>query len=167
MNTRITLLLISIVATGLVTGLLYGWVVSVIPGLRRVDSTTYVTTMQNINREIINPWFVIPFMTVPVLLGAAAIVELRAGNPRRGWYLTTAAATYVVGVLGVTIGGNVPLNDSLDAVALSSLSDDVVERTRTEYETPWNRWHNLRTAASVASFAIATAAAMIGQAGEE
>jgi len=163
MNARISLLVISIMATGLVTGLLYGWVVSVIPGLRRVEGDTYISTMQNINREIINPWFVIPFMTVPLMLAAASFAELRAGNHRAGWYLAAAATTYVIGVLGVTMGGNIPLNDSLDAVDLGSLSGDAVERTRTEYETPWNRWHNLRTAASVIAFALATAAAMIGE----
>lgn len=163
MNARLVLLLSAIVATGLVAGLLYGWVVSVIPGLRKVDNTTYVTTMQNINREIINPWFVIPFMTVPFLLGAAAIVEFRAGNSRRAWYIASAAVTYVVGVLGVTIGGNIPLNDSLDGVDLGSLSGDALERTRHDYETPWNRWHNLRTAAAVLAFAVGTAAATISE----
>lgn len=166
MNARLALLLISIMASGLIAGLLYGWVVSVIPGLRKLDSNTYVTTMQNINREIINPWFVIPFMTVPLLLGATAVVEFRAGNDRRAWYIAAAAATYAFGVLGVTMGGNIPLNDSLDAVDLGSLSGDALDHTRNEYETPWNRWHNLRTAASVLAFALATTAAMINEAEE-
>lgn len=163
MSARTALLVIAIVSSGLMAGLFYGWVVSVIPGLRKVDNTTYVSTMQSINREIVNPWFVIPFMTVPLLLGATAIVEFRAGNNRRAWYLASAAVTYVVGVLGVTVGGNIPLNDTLDAVDLGSLAGDALDRTRHDYETPWNRWHNLRTAASVLAFAIATVAATIGE----
>lgn len=166
MSVRVILLFTGIVASGVMAGLLYGWVVSVMPGLRKVDSTTYVTTMQNINREIINPWFVIPFMTVPLLLGATAVLEFRAGNNRRAWCIAAAATTYVTGVLAVTMAGNVPLNNTLDTVDISSLAPDVLERTRSHYETPWNRWHNLRTAASVLAFAIATTATMIGEAEE-
>ena len=62
-----------------------------------------------------------PFMGIPVLLAGAAIVQFRAGDSRRGWLLAAATATYVVGVLGVTIGGNVPLNDALEAFDLNWL----------------------------------------------
>ena len=150
-----------IVTTGLMSGLLYGWSVSVIPGTRRVAATNYVDTMQHINRAIINPAFVIPFMGIPLVLGGAAIMQFRAGDHRRGWLLAGATATYVVGVLGVTVGGNVPLNDALDAFDLRGSTSDAIEQRRGSYETPWNRWHYLRTMASVGSFALATAAALV------
>ena len=47
---------------------------SVIPGTRRVAATNYVDTMQPINRAIINPAFIIPFMGIPVVLGRAAVM---------------------------------------------------------------------------------------------
>ncbi len=150
-----------IVTTGLMSGLLYGWSVSVIPGTTRVSAANYVDTMQHINRAIINPAFVIPFMGIPLVLGGAAWMQFRAGDHRKGWLLAGATATYVVGVLGVTIGGNVPLNDALDAFDLRGSSSDAVERRRTSYETPWNRWHSLRTAASVGAFVLAAAAALV------
>ena len=161
MDLKTTLLGGGIVATGLMSGLLYGWTVSVIPGTRRAPATNYVDTMQHINRAIINPAFIVPFMGVPLVLGAAATMQFRAGDHRRGWLLTGAAATYVVGVLGVTIGRNVPLNDALDAFDLRGSTGDAIEHRRTSYETPWNRWHYLRTVASVGSFALASAAALI------
>ncbi|MEQ9161358.1 MAG: DUF1772 domain-containing protein [Ilumatobacter fluminis] len=150
-----------IVTTGLMSGLLYGWSVSVIPGTRRIAAGNYVDTMQHINRAIINPAFVIPFMGIPLVLGGAAWMQFRAGDHRKGWLLVGAAGTYVVGVLGVTIGGNVPLNDALDAFDLRNSSASAVEARRTSYESPWNRWHFLRTAASVGSFALAAAAALV------
>ena len=150
-----------IVTTGLMSGLLYGWSVSVIPGTKRVTAGNYVDTMQHINRAIINPAFVVPFMGIPLVLGGAAVMQFRAGDHRRGWLLTGATATYLVGVLGVTIGGNVPLNDALDAFDLRSSTSDAVERRRNSYERPWNRWHHLRTIASVGSFALAAAAALV------
>ena len=161
MDLKTALLGGGIVTTGLMSGLLYGWSVSVIPGTRRVSAGNYVDTMQHINRAIINPAFVVPFMGIPLVLGGAAVMQFRAGDHRRGWLLTGATATYLVGVLGVTIGGNVPLNDALDAFDLRGSTSDAIERRRTTYERPWNRWHHLRTVASVGSFALAAAAALV------
>jgi len=161
MDLKTALLGGGIVTTGLVSGLLYGWSVSVIPGTKRVPATNYVDTMQHINRAIINPAFVVPFMGIPLVLGGAAVMQFRAGDHRRGWLLTGATVTYLVGVLGVTIGGNVPLNDALDAFDLRGSTSDAVEQRRTTYERPWNRWHHLRTIASVGSFALAATAALV------
>jgi len=161
MDLKTALLGGGIVTTGLMSGLLYGWSVSVIPGTKLVPAGNYVDTMQQINRAIINPAFVVPFMGIPLMLGGAAVMQFRAGDHRRGWLLAGAAATYVVGVLGVTIGRNVPLNDALDAFDLRGSTSDAVERRRTTYERPWNRWHHLRTIASVGSFALAATAALV------
>jgi len=139
-------------------GLLYGWTVSVIPGLRRVPDSTYIATMQDINRAIINPAFIVPFMGTPITLATDARTRLRSGDKRQGWLLAGAAATYATGVLGVTLGRNVPLNNALEAFQLSSASDQVIAERRRSYESPWNRWHYLRTVAGIASFALAAAA---------
>lgn len=161
MDLKTALLGGGIVTTGLMSGLLYGWSVSVIPGTRRVPAGNYVDTMQHINRAIINPAFVIPFMGIPVVLGVAAFMQFRSGDHRKGWLLAGATATYVVGVLGVTIGRNVPLNDALEAFDLPGSNVDAIEHRRNSYETPWNRWHYLRTIASVGSFALAAMAALV------
>lgn len=157
MSARTILLVISIVSSGLAAGLLFGWLVSVIPGTRRVGDRTYVETMQTINVAIINPAFLVPFMLTPLFLGIAAVAQYRAGNVRRAWMLGSAAGTYLVGVLGVTIGRNIPLNDALDAVDLVGASDDAVAAERRSYERPWNRWHAVRTVASIAVLALAAA----------
>ena len=83
MNANNTLLITGVIGTGLVAGLLYGWAVSVIPGTTRVGDHTYVETMQDINRAIINPAFIVPFMGVPLVLGAASILHFRTGDTRR------------------------------------------------------------------------------------
>lgn len=161
MDIKTTLLSTGIISSGLMAGLLFGWTVSVIPGLRRVPDETYITTMQDINRAIINPGFIIPFMGIPLVLGGAAIVHFRAGDTRRGWLLAAATLTYVLGVLGVTMGRNVPLNDALDAFDMRSATQSALTDRRQNYESPWNSWHYLRTAANVASFALASAAALV------
>ncbi len=161
MDTKTLLLGTSIVATGLMSGLWYGWTVSVIPGTRRVGDENYVETMQQINRAIINPAFVIPFIGIPVVIGAAAVLQFRSGDARRGWLLAGAAGAYVIGVLGVTIGGNVPLNDALDAFDLEGSDEEAIGARRDSYETPWNRWHYVRTLGNLVSLGLASVAALV------
>lgn len=159
---RQTLMLTAIVIAGLSAGLLFGWMVSVIPGLKGVDDRTYVSTMQSINVRIINPWFVIPFLITPALLAGAGFAEYRAGNQRRAWQLAVATLTYLSGVLGVTFGGNIPLNNSLDSFVLADATPTGLAAERAGYEGPWNRWHLIRTVASGLAFAMAASAAIVG-----
>ena len=161
MDFTTVLLGLSIVATGLMSGLWYGWAVSVIPGTRRVADANYIDTMQHINRAIINPAFIVPFVGIPIVIGIAAVLQFRAGDGRRGWLLVGAAVTYLVGVLGVTAGRNVPLNDALDAFDLEGSDVEAVRTRRQTYEGPWNRWHYVRTGANLVSFVLASAAALV------
>ena len=79
MDWKTVLLGVSLVATGLMSGLWYGWVVSVIPGTRRVADANYVDTMQRINRAIINPGFIVAFMGIPIVVAIAAVLQFRGG----------------------------------------------------------------------------------------
>jgi uncharacterized membrane protein len=160
MTAQTALLFAGILSAGLMAGLLFGWAVSVIPGTSRISDRTYIATMQSINRAIINPVFVIFFVGTPVVLLAAGIAQFRAGDSRRGWLMVASASTYVVGVLGVTFGGNIPLNDALDSLDLDTDSAEQISAQRRDYETRWNRWHNLRTAGSVAALSLAAMAAL-------
>ena len=158
MTARIVLLFCSVLSTGLMAGLFFGWTVSVIPGTARISDRNYVSTMQSINRAIVNPAFVIAFLIPPVVLGGAAMLHWRAGQNRRALWLAVGAASYLVGVLGVTFGGNVPLNNTLEAFDLAAADDRQLGDLRAAYERPWNRWHAVRTAASIFSLACAAAA---------
>ncbi len=151
MTARAITAVAAVVFAGSMAGLLFGWMVSVLPGLSSVDDLTFTTTMRSINVRIINPMFVIPFIGTPLVLVVAAVLALRADEHRRAWLLFGAAATYVVGVLMVTGIGNVPLNDRLEALDIG----------RVDYETPWTRWHLVRTVASAIAFTLATSSLLI------
>lgn len=155
------LLLAALLTSGLMAGLLYGWAVSVIPGLARVPDHTYVATMQSINRAIINPLFVLTYLGTVVVLSAAAVAQFRVGEGRRGLALAIAAATYLVGVLGVTAARNIPLNNALDAFSLDGATSDAVDDRRDSYERSWNRWHTVRTVAATLALAAAVVAVLL------
>lgn len=164
MTARALLTGTGIVMVGLMAGLFFGWMVSVIPGLSRIGDNNYIATMQSINVAIVNPAFVIPFMLTPLVLASAGVLEYRAGNQRRAWLLGLAAATYATGVLGVTVGGNIPLNNTLDAFDLNNATTSEAAEQRTSYEGPWNRWHLGRTVANAVSLALAVAALAVTEA---
>ena len=149
-----------IVLTGLSAGFFYAWAVSVIPGTRKVSDLVYLESMQSINREIINPWFFVIFFGCLVLLVAGAI-QYYQSTPAIFWLLLSASAVYLAGTFGVTGLGNVPLNNALDVLDLSVLTQDKISEFRHYYELKWNRLHLVRTVFSVLSFLLALAAAFI------
>ncbi|MCG2590002.1 anthrone oxygenase family protein [Rhodohalobacter sulfatireducens] len=154
---KIIVLYIAILLTGLSAGLFYAWQVSVIPGTKLTQDSTYIETMQKINRAIINP----PFMLI--FLGSLLIqilsVILYWNTEMSLWLILSATLVYGAGTIIVTGLGNVPLNDALDELHLDDLRQDEISKERHDYEVPWNRLHLIRTAFAVLSFMLLLAAA--------
>ncbi|MFF5935459.1 DUF1772 domain-containing protein [Streptomyces sp. NPDC012508] len=126
-------------ATGLVAGVWFAYVCSVMPALARSDDRVFVEVMRNINDVIQNPVFFTPFFGA-LILTAVAAWQLRS-TPARVWAFT-ALALYVA-VLVVTSAVNVPLND-----ALAAATDPV--RARAEFEAPWVAWNLVRAVLTTA-----------------
>jgi uncharacterized membrane protein len=152
LSIKSTTLLVAVLLTGLSAGLFYAWMVSVIPGTRKVVDLTYLETMQSINRAILNPAFYMIFFGSVLLLAISTIQHYQAGN--LFWWLLTASIVYLIGTFGVTVFGNVPLNDALDVLNLSELTNNQIVEFRKDYEQKWNRLHLIRTVFAVLSFLI-------------
>ncbi len=150
-------LFVAIFLSGLSAGLFYAWSVSVIPGTKKIADLTYIETMQNINRAILNPWFFLIFFGSLALLLLAAVQQY--GNGLTFWFILGAALTYLMGTFGVTGLGNVPLNNKLDAIRVGQISLQEIQYWRNYYEPKWNRLHTIRTVFAVLSFLLALASA--------
>jgi uncharacterized membrane protein len=152
-------LFLAIILTGLSAGLFYAWQVSVIPGTRKLMDMTYLQSMQSINKEILNPAFFLIFMGSPLILAITTIQHYNNGVTF--WILLAATLVYAFGTFAVTTLGNVPLNDTLEALNLAELADAEVVQFRNSYELKWNRLHLIRTVFSVFSFLFSLAAIFI------
>ena len=141
----------AIIFTGLSAGLFYGWSVSVIPGTQKIDAHSYVSTMQSINRAILNPAFFLVFFGSIICLISATFAA-RNHHPNEFWILLIATTTYLIGTIGVTGLGNVPLNDELEALNIRSLSSKEITDFRMYYESRWNTLHTYRMLFSVVTF---------------
>jgi uncharacterized membrane protein len=64
-----------------------------------------------------------------------------------------ATALYATGGFGLTMACNVPLNNALDAFDLSTAGPGDLQVQRGQFEIPWNRYHMVRTIASMGSLA--------------
>lgn len=147
----------SVVLTGLSAGLFYAWSVSVIPGTQKLTAATYLETMQSINRAILNPAFFLIFFGSILFLSISSIYEFHT-NKVSFWLLLTSSIFYLLGTVGVTGLGNVPLNDQLDVLELAKVSANKMTAFRKFYESNWNRLHLIRTVFAVLSFLLSVLA---------
>ncbi len=143
----------TVVLTGLSAGLFYAWSVSVIPGVQKIADPVYLETMQSINRAILNPAFFLIFFGSVLFLSISSIYEFHASKITF-WLLLSSSIFYLVGTVGVTALGNVPLNDQLDALELVRMKAGKMAEFRKFYESNWNRLHLIRTVFAVISFSL-------------
>ncbi|MFD5124071.1 MULTISPECIES: DUF1772 domain-containing protein [unclassified Streptomyces] len=145
-----TTLIVAALATGLMAGLFAAFAYSVMPGLARSSDRTLVEAMQNINKAILNPVFMLPFMAAVPLLVLAVVLAWRGhGRPALPW-LIGALVLYLLAFM-VTSGVNVPLNDQL---ARAGDLDHIkhLAAVRENFETRWVVWNVVRAVLHTAAF---------------
>lgn len=147
--------------TGLVAGLFFGFSVAVIPGLSRLPDAGYLQSFQNINVAILNPVFLVTFVAPVILLPVAAWLQYRQGGSSAWLWMLAATLIYIIAVFGVTIAGNVPLNETLAKTDLTAAGSDRLPSIRAAFEPDWNRLHSIRTVANVVSLAFAIYACLL------
>jgi uncharacterized membrane protein len=145
---------LTILFSGLVAGLLYSYSCSVNIGLKALPNEEYLKAMQSINIAIQNPYFFISFMGLLLLFPLTGWI-FYSQKPTISFYLLLiAAALYFIGVFGVTVFGNVPLNDQLAKFGISSASPNQISTMRLTFESEWNKFHLIRTVSAILSFGL-------------
>ncbi len=154
MTTLNAILLTTAVTSALIAGLFYSYSCSVNPGLGQLTDLHYLSAMQSINRAILNPLFFVTFMGTLLLLPVCTYMHYGGMFSARFYLLAAATAIYVFGVFGVTMAGNVPLNEALDKFNLTSASVQDLAAWRLQFEKPWNNLHQIRTIAAFVSLVL-------------
>ncbi len=96
------------------------------------------------------------------LLPLSAWLSYQGQPSMQFWCFLAAAIIYIVGTFGVTIGGNVPLNDALDKINIAGSSAEELARHRGLFEAKWNMLHNIRTIANIISALLAILGCLSG-----
>ncbi len=152
MNTII--LIITTLFSGLMAGLFYAWSISVTPGIAKINDVSYLQAFQAMNRAILNPLFFVVFFGLVVLLPVLSYLSFQNSMSNQFWYVILATIIYFAGIMGVTIGGNVPLNNALEALQIESMTQEQMDEFRKGFESKWNRLNTIRTISSIATFLL-------------
>ncbi len=146
----------TLVLTGAITGFFYAYSVSVMRGLDAVAPQNAITAMQGINATVRNAMFAPAFFGTPLAAIAAGAAFLVIGRKRAGLAMLAAAVIYILGAFVPTFAINVPMNNELAGVDLSTASQP--EKIWGDYSDPWTWWNTLRTLFSALSLALVGAA---------
>jgi uncharacterized membrane protein len=148
---RAAALIAATMTTGLMAGVFGLYAHAIMPGLRETDDRTFVGAFQEIDRAIINPWFIPTFVGALVLTGVAAALHLREDERSALPWIVAAFVLYLV-VFVITIRVNVPLNDDIKAAGdPDRIADLAAVRERFD-ETRWASWNVARAVATTAAF---------------
>jgi len=161
MKSKKMILFLTTIVMGLTAGIFYCWSISVTRGLALLPDKEYITAFQALNRAILNPMFLLCFMGLVFLLPLSAFTTWHKPLPAAFWLLCAASLIYIIGVMGVTMAGSVPMNDALDKFNAAAASPSDLAATRAGFEAQWNFLNNIRTVSCVVSFGLTTGAAML------
>lgn len=154
MTTQNLFQILAVLLTGLLAGLFYGYDCSVIKGLGNLSDKEYLNAFKSINKAILKPYFFLSFMGCLVVLPFAAWLSYKGTSPISFCFLLAAMIIYFISVFGVTVFGNIPLNNLLEQFDISTASAEAIEAMRQKFENSWNVFHHIRTYAAILSFLL-------------
>jgi uncharacterized membrane protein len=149
--------LVALVLTGAIFGFFYAWVCSTMWGLDDADPRVAIAAMQAMNASVRNAVFFPAFFLTPVALCVAAGVAHRYRHRASAALFLAAAGIYTLGGLLLTMAINVPMNETLGAMAVPE-SREAAALIWADYSGRWQRWNITRTVASGTSLVLATLA---------
>ena len=153
LSLKVISLVLAILFTGISAGLCFTWSNAVSPGIGKLNNLGFLQSFQQMNRTIINPAFIVVFFG-PFLINLLNLYLFKSTSNTLVWLLAVATIIYFIGVVLITILGNVPLNEMLDKTDLSTANMDQLKSLREHFEVKWNRLHLIRTLASTISFLL-------------
>jgi uncharacterized membrane protein len=139
---------VAAVGSGLIGGVFLVFSVSIMPAFARLEKTHGIAVMQAINLTIVRSPFVVVFIGT---VAACVLQVVLEPADVAGWI---GAALYVLGTFGVTIVGNVPLNNRLDRTDLADPEDFWAV-----YARRWTTLNHVRTVAGIGAAVALTLAA--------
>ena len=145
---------LTILFCGLIAGLLYSYSCSVNLGLKTLADNEYVKAMQGINMAIQNPAFFVAFMGLLFTFPITTYLIYKHQLSSSFYFMLFATIVYFLGVFGVTVVFNIPLNEQLAKFDISSAATNEIAAMRKAFEKPWNSYHVVRTCASIISFVL-------------
>ena len=152
-NLQTSLIYFAVISSALSAGIFFAFSTFVMRALALQPSASGIATMQSINITVFNPWFYSAFFGPAVACVALAVVALRHWGQPGAVYLLIGSLLYLIGTIGVTGLGNVPLNDALAVMQPTSAEG---AQLWNRYLSDWTLWNHVRTVAAFLAAALFT-----------
>jgi uncharacterized membrane protein len=154
MKTETIILGSAILLTGLMAGIFFTWSNAVKPGIGKLSDIEYLKALQSMNRVILNNTFRIIFLGAIIAVALVPVFYFNLYPKNIFWLFTFTLGIYWTGVFGVTILGNIPLNEILDKTNLESITIEESKALRRSIEVKWNNLNLIRSISSGLSFLL-------------
>lgn len=154
MKTETIILATAILLTGLMAGIFFTWSNAVKPGIGKLSDLEYLRALQSMNRVILNKAFIGIFLGAIIAVALVPLLHFKLFPDTIFWMFILAFATYWIGVFGITVFGNIPLNEMLDKINLKSITPQEIKALRTSIEVKWNNLNLIRSISSGVTFAL-------------
>lgn len=154
MQTKTIVLAFAILLIGIMAGIFFTWSNAVKPGIGKLSDIEYLRALQAMNRVILNKAFIVIFLGAVIAVTVVPIAHFKLFPDNIFWLFIITLATYWIGVFGVTVLGNVPLNELLDEINLESITLEEIKALRTSIEVKWNNLNLIRSISSGITFVL-------------
>lgn len=142
----ITLIIATLFCT-LVTGLLLGFVIVVMPGIKNLNDGEFIRAFQVIDAVIQNnqPVFMLVWMGSVLAIVISAVLGFGQLDTIGRGMIIIATLLYILGVQLPTVTINVPLNNQLQTLTVDTMNESEQKTARLNFEARWNQWNAIRT----------------------
>jgi uncharacterized membrane protein len=144
----LVLTVLSILGCGLASGAFFAFSSFVMKSLKNLPTSQAVAAMQSINLTVLRSSFMAVFLGTAgacLVLGASSLIRWELPGSA---CLPAGCLLYLLGTFLVTAMGNVPLNQTLAAVAADG---EESESFWANYLRAWTFWNHIRAAAALAA----------------
>ena len=154
MKSETIILALAILLTGLMAGIFFTWSNAVKPGIGKLSDIEYLTALQSMNRVILNNAFKIIFLGAIIAVALVPVFYFNLYPRNIFWLFVFTLIIYWIGVFGVTVSGNIPLNEILDKTNLESITSEEIKTLRKSIEVKWNNFNLIRCISSGITFIL-------------
>jgi len=141
-QTILTLSLLGALGSGLLGGFFFSFSNLVMPALGRISPAAGIAAMQAINVVVQNPVFFLAFFGTPVIGAGLALYGIFHPGQGGSILLVAAGLLVIVGMFGVTVAFNVPMNETLAPMDPAAATSATYWQ---EYLARWTMWNHVRT----------------------
>ena len=140
-------LIFSILTCSLVTGFIFTYAVVVMPGLSKLNDKEFIRAFQVTDGIIQNnqPLFMLTWVGSIIAILSSILIAIIFVGISETWLIILVGVVYLLGVQGITISINIPLNNHLQQVNIDELNSQKLSEERIKFENKWNKFNIIRT----------------------